>query len=126
MKLPCKLSKTWPSIKPRGCKVHSKKVNHKQPKATVPVRAAPTQKAVSLPAKPRRIAPISVASSAPSSQPTTISFSAPNQESVGRNSSKIRIEAMVDKRIKSFNRQPTLKKGWKTVKRMTRIFGGRS
>ncbi len=130
MKPACKLSKTWPSIKPKGCKLRPTNDKRKQKKAA-PSRAAPSTKTSesvgekSLPNKPRRITPVAVAS-APSSQSTMTSFSAPTQESAGRNSSKIRIEAMVDRRIKSFNRQPTLKKGWKTIKRMTRVFGGRS
>ncbi len=76
MKPSCKLSNTWPSIKPRGCKIHSKSAKHKQSKATVAVRAASTPKirasigeTASLPNRPHILTPVAVASSAPSVKP---------------------------------------------------------
>lgn len=126
MKPKCKLHKAWPSIKPKGCKVHPRKDKHKHHKttsaSTTPTRS---ESIVEKPKTnmPRRITPVAT-SSTPSSQSNSSSaFSAPTQESTGRNSSKMRIEAMVEKRIKSHNRQPILKKGLKTIKRMSRIFG---
>jgi hypothetical protein len=63
--------------------------------------------------------------SAPSSQSsmTASSFTSSHLELPSQNSSKKRIDAIVDRRIKSHNRQPSFKKGIKTIRRMTKIFG---
>lgn len=130
MKPKCKLHKTWPAIKPKGCKVHPNRHKAKPSSSSnAPAHShARSESIVERPAakKPaaRRIAPIAM-SSAPSSQSsmTASSFTSSHSELPSQNSSKKRIDAIVDRRIKSHNRQPSFKKGIKTIRRMTKIFG---
>ena len=123
----CKLRKTWPAIKPRGCKIHSKndKRKHHKPSSSNAGSAHSQTRSESIIERPaankpavRRIAPIAM-STTPSSQPL---MSHP-EDLPSRNSSFKRIEAIVERRIKSNNRQPKFSKGIKTIRRMTKIFG---
>jgi len=134
MKPKCQLHKTWPAIKPKGCKVNpknDKRKRHKPSSSSNTTSKHPTARSESIIERPaankpaaRRITPIAM-SSAPSSQSTMTasSFTPSHSELPSQNNSKKRIEAMVERRIKSHNRQPTFKKGLKTIRRMTKLFG---
>ena len=136
MKPKCQLRKSWPAIKPKGCKVHSanKHKRHK-PAHSSNASAASQARSESIVERPkanksappaRKITPIAM-STTPSSQLSLAAASSmTSSNSAGlpsQNNSFKRIESMVDKRIKSHNRQPSFKKGLKTIKRMTKIFG---
>ena len=123
----CKLRKSWPSIQPEGCKVRPKRRRQPAPARAVAPAPAPPRRAttdaqiqtmqIQTPAV-RRITPIAMAA-APSSQPLmTIPAGLPMQ-----NNSFRRIEAIIERRVKSNNRQPNFLKGIKTIRRMTNIFG---
>ena len=129
MKPKCQLRKTWPAIKPKGCKVHPKHEKGKRHKSSSSSNASAhsqtrSESLIERPAakKPaaRRITPVPM-SSTPST--TASSFASSNSELPSQNSSKKRIEAIVERRIKSHNRQHSFKKGIKTIRRMTKIFG---
>ena len=118
----CKLRKTWPAIKPKGCKIHPKRHRVRQPAPAPTNRAtAGTQTVMDPPSAVRRIAPIAMApnSSAP---PMPIPKGLPF-----RNTSVKLINAMVERRIRENNRsiarRPVLQKGLKTMMRMAHVFG---
>jgi hypothetical protein len=118
----CKLRKTWPAIKPKGCKVGPKRHRVRQP-APAPVNRATagTQTMTEPPPAVRRIAPIPMA-------PTLTAQLMPIPEGLPfRNTSVKLINAMVERRIRENNlsvaRRPVLQKGLKTMRRMARVFG---
>jgi len=128
MKPKCKLQKTWSAIKPKGCKVHPK---HHKPSSSSNASAHSQARSESIIQRPaakkpavRRITPIAI-SSAPSSQSsmTASSLTSSHSEFPSQNSSKKRIDAIVERRIKSHNRQPSFKKGFETIRCRTKIFG---
>jgi hypothetical protein len=132
MKPKCELHKTWPAI-PKGCKVHPRpdKRKRNKPQSSSKAPASSQTRSESIIERPttnkpaaRRITPVAMTTS-PSIQSTfgASSSMSSNSEIPSRNSSKMRIEAMVERRIKSHNRRPTFKKGLKTIRRMSKIFG---
>ena len=133
MKPKCTLHKTWPAIKPKGCKVHSRNDKHKHRKPASSSNVSPASRsrsesvierpAVNKPAA-RRITHVAMSSSPSSQSSMTTSYSTtPHPELPSQNSSKKRIDAIVERRIKSHIRQPTFNKGLKTIRRMTKIWG---
>jgi len=133
MKPKCKLHKTWPAIKPKGCKVHPKndKRKHHKPSSSSSAYAHSRARSESIIERPasnkpttRRITPIAM-SSAPSSQSSmsASTFTSSHSELPSQNNIKKRIDAIVKRRIKSHSRHPTFKKGLKIIKRMAKIFG---
>ncbi len=118
----CKLRKTWPAIKPKGCKVRPKRHTVRQP-APAPANrvTAGTQTTMDPPPTVRRIAPIAMALNSPAPLmpiPEGLPF---------RNTSVKLIDAIVERRIRENNlsiaRRPVLQKGLKKIGRMAHVFG---